>query len=428
MQGLQGRKVLVHLDVNLLIVISIMIVFSLFGAIFGMSEETIVFTMIFVPLALSMGYDSLVGMSMCYLAAHVGFAGAMLNPFTIGIAQGLAHLPTFSGLAYRFICWLIFTALGIVFVVWYAKKVKKNPHFSPMYQLDESWKGKLQQQDNLIIPEHDRKSPISAWIVWLFLSIVFIVVSIFEPLTTISLGKTTCYLPIIPILTGMFFLIGFITLRKDVHYFILNLLLFAILALIVGVLAYHWYVMEIATLFFIMGICAGLAYSCSLDRIFQLFLEGCKDIMGAALVVGLAGGIIVILQEGKIIDTILYAMSNAMQNTGKVVSLGGMFLFQNLLNLIIPSGSAKAALTIPIMAEFSDMLHISRQTMVLAFQFGDGITNMITPASGVLLGCLGAAKIPYSVWAKWIWKFILFLIVVGFLLLLPTLFFPISGF
>ncbi|MBO4739787.1 MAG: YfcC family protein, partial [Bacteroidales bacterium] len=93
-----------------------------------------------------------------------------------------------------------------------------------------------------------------------------------------------------------------------------------------------------------------------------------------------------------------------------------------------PSGSAKAALTIPMMAEFADMLHISRQTMVLAFQFGDGITNMITPASGVLLGCLGAAKIPYSVWVKWIWKFILFLIVLGFLLLLPTLYFSFNGF
>ena len=105
-----------------------------------------------------------------------------------------------------------------------------------------------------------------------------------------------------------------------------------------------------------------------------------------------------------------------------------MYLFQNALNLVIPSGSAKAALTIPIMAPFADLLEISRQTMVLAFQFGDGITNMITPASGVLIGCLGVARVPYAVWIKWIYKWIVLLLVVGFLLLLPTLFFPIAGF
>ncbi len=429
MQGLQQRKVFARIDINMLIITLIMIMFSLFGAIFGMSEETIAFTMIFVPIALSMGYDSIVGISMCYLAAHVGFAGAMLNPFTIGIAQGLAQLPTFSGLGYRFVCWLVFTFAGICFVVWYAKKVKKNPEFSPMYQWDNLWREKTQQTtvaNNE--PETVQRASLSAWIVWLFLTVVFVVVSFFEPITTIVLGKNAYALPIIPVLTALFFVISFVCLRKNIHYFILNLLLFSIFALIVGVLGYQWYVMEIATLFFIMGICAGIAYSCSLDKIFQLFLEGCKDIMSAALIVGLAGGIIVILQDGKIIDTILYAMSNAMQDAGKFGSLSVMFVFQNLLNLIIPSGSAKAALTIPMMAEFADMLHISRQTMVLAFQFGDGITNMITPASGVLLGCLGAAKIPYSVWVKWIWKFILFLIVVGFLLLLPTLYFSFNGF
>ena len=121
-------------------------------------------------------------------------------------------------------------------------------------------------------------------------------------------------------------------------------------------------------------------------------------------------------------------MANTLSGAGKETSLGVMYTFQNLLNLIIPSGSAKAALTIPIMSEFSDMLAISRQTMVLAFQFGDGITNMITPASGVLLGCLGVAKIPYSIWVKWIYKFIIFLFILGFLLLLPTIYFSFNGF
>ena len=105
-----------------------------------------------------------------------------------------------------------------------------------------------------------------------------------------------------------------------------------------------------------------------------------------------------------------------------------MYLFQTALNLIMPSGSAKAALTMPIMSQFADLIGMSRQTVVLAFQFGDGFTNMLTPTSGVLIGCLGVARIPYATWLKWVWKFILFLIVIGFLLILPTLFFNLPGF
>jgi uncharacterized ion transporter superfamily protein YfcC len=132
MRKMQNIKLFKNIDLNKIVLVCIMLLFSLFGAIFGLSEETIAFVIIFIPLAISMGYDSIVGMAMCYLAAHVGFAGAMTNPFSIGIAQGLAGLPAFSGLEYRFICWLVFTALGIGFVLLYASKVKKNPEFSPM--------------------------------------------------------------------------------------------------------------------------------------------------------------------------------------------------------------------------------------------------------------------------------------------------------
>jgi len=181
-------------------------------------------------------------------------------------------------------------------------------------------------------------------------------------------------------------------------------------------------------LFLAMGIATGFAYSIKFDKMIRLFLEGCKDIMNAALIVGMAGGIIVILQDGKIVDTILYGASQLVADSGKEGAVGGMYVIQNLLNLIIPSGSAKAALTIPMMAEFSDLVGISRQINVLAFQFGDGFTNMITPASGVLIGCLGIARIPYAKWAKFIFPFILCLIIVGFLLLLPTIYLPLNGF
>ncbi len=427
MQRLQQKKLFKYINVNYMVIACIMLMFSMFGAVFGMSEETIAFVIIFIPLSISMGYDSIVGVAMCYLAAHVGFAGAIFNPFTIGIAQGLAGLPAFSGFEYRFICWIIFTMAGIGFTLWYARKVQNNPKLSPVYALDDYWRSRL-SVNNASLEVQPLQAGKAAWILWGIMSIIFIYVSCRYPVTAISINNIEVRWPVVPVLTALFIPAGICTLRKNLHLFILSLLLFTILVLITGVLGYQWYVGEIATLFFIMGVCAGIAYACSADHIFKLFLEGCKDIMNAALIVGFAGGIIVILQNGRIIDTMLYGMSKSLQYAGEEVALGMMYGFQNLLNLMIPSGSAKAALTIPIMSEFADMLHISRQTMVLAFQFGDGITNMITPASGVLLGCLGAAKVPYSVWVKWIWKFILFLFVLGFLLLLPTLYAGLNGF
>ena len=193
-------------------------------------------------------------------------------------------------------------------------------------------------------------------------------------------------------------------------------------------MGYHWYVMEIATLFFGMGLASGIANNQSANTITNQFIAGVKDISSAALVVGLAGGIIIVMQEGKIIDTLLYYISQSMQTVGKVGSIAVMYVIQNLINIIIPSGSAKAALTMPIMAPFSDLIGISRQATVMAFQFGDGFTNMITPTSGVLIGVLGVAKIPYEKWLKWITPFMIVLIILGFLLLIPTVTMDLNGF
>ena len=363
---LSRYKIIGKLGVDNIIIAMVMLLFSLFGAIFGMSEETLAFVVVFVPLAITMGYDSIVGVCMCYVAAHVGFAGAMLNPFTIGIAQGIAGIPLFSGLEYRVVCWLILTVLGIAFVLWYAHRVKRNPERSPVYQLDDYWRNR----SNSI--EQQRLSTRQGLILVLF----------------------------------------FLT----------------IVALVVGVLVWGWYITEISALFLAMGILAGILDCQSADDIAKLFLAGCKDILSAALVVGLASGIIVILKDGRVIDTLLYGLTRSLAQTGEVTSLGVMYIFQTLLNLVMPSGSAKAALTMPIMAQFADLIHVSRQTTVLAFQFGDGFTNMLTPTSGVLIGVLGIARIPYGTWLRWVWKFILALIVIGFILMLPTLWLDLPGF
>lgn len=424
-QKLQQYKFFRKVGVNNLVIILIMLMFSLFGAIFGMSEETIAFIIIFVPLAISMGYDSITGVLICYVAAHVGFAGAMLNPFTIGIAQGLSGLAPFSGIEYRFICWIVLTTIAITFTLIYCSKIKKRPERSPVYSIDQYWRNRTAA----ISEEQTVSKPtLSAWIIYGIISLLLLYCAIAMPSTKIAIGSGTHHLAIFPIVAAIFIILGFIALRKSVHNFILTILLLTIIMLVVGVLGYEWYVMEIAALFFAMGFATGFASNIKFDESIRLFLEGCKDIMVAALVVGMAGGIIIILEDGKIIDTILYAISQSMMNTGEEGAIGAMYLIQNLLNIIIPSGSAKAALTIPMMAEFSDIIGVSRQLTVLAFQFGDGFTNMITPTSGVLIGVLGVAKVPYAKWVKFIWPFIIGLIIIGFILLLLPLYLNFNGF
>ena len=335
-----------------IVLAALTILFSLAGAVFGMSEETIPFVGIVVPLAVSMGYDAFMGMLVVYVASNVGFSSAFLNPFTVGIAQGMADLPLFSGMGYRLFCWGILTTLLVVFVIFYAHKVRKQPSNAEAIET--------------------------------------------EPLTK----------------------------RQS---WVLITLALTVVILIVGVTCLDWYMPEITGLFLAMGIICGIIAGFRSDRIVSELMAGAKDILSAALVVGFASGIIVILQDGKIIDSILHSMQEGLDGSGEVGSLSAMYGIQALINFVIPSATAKAAITIPIMAPFSDMVGMSRQAMVLAFQFGDGFTNMITPTSGVLVAALAMARIPYTEWVKWIWKMVLVLLILGLVLLLPTVLFHIAG-
>ena len=429
-QRLEHKKFFRKIGVNNMVITMVMLVFSLFGSVFGMSEETIAFTLIIIPLAISMGYDSIVGVCMVYVAAHIGFSGAMLNPFTIGIAQGIAKIPLFSGLGYRTFCWVILTIIGIVFVLLYAKKVKKDPQSSIMYDGDEYWRSQKTEDGRQKTEDFSTlNSQLSAaWWVFGIVSAVLVFCAIRYPMTTLKVGNGTATLPLLPIGAGLFVIVGFFALRKAVHYFILTLLFGTVYYLVVGVLGYGWYIMEIATLFLFMGVCSGFAIGKSASDIAKLFVEGMGDILSAAVVVGLAAGIVIVLQDGGVIDTILYGLSKSMNNLGTIASTEIMYGIQTLINIVIPSGTAKAAITMPIMAPFSDLIGVSRQTTVMAFQFGDGFTNMITPTSGVLIATLGVARIPWEKWVRFIWKFILVLIAVGALLLIPTVTMSLSGF
>lgn len=332
------------------VLVAITLLFSLAGAIFGMSEETIPFVGIVVPLVVSMGYDAFLGMLIVYVAANVGFSSAFLNPFTVGIAQEMAELPLFSGMEYRLICWALLTLLLILFVLFYAKSIYKEPQAAA-------------EQQPFAAPQ-----------------------------------------------------------QMSAAQKIILLILFAtIVLLVVGVTLWGWYMAEISGLFLAMGIVSGIVAGYDSGRISSEMIAGAKDILSSALVVGLASGIIVILQEGRIIDSILNSLQAALNNAGGEWSLSAMYGIQALINTIIPSATAKAAITIPIMAPFSDMVGVSRQAMVLAFQFGDGFTNMITPTSGVLIASLSMARITYSDWVRKIWRPVLALMVIGLLLLLGTL-------
>jgi uncharacterized ion transporter superfamily protein YfcC len=335
------------LGVNNIIITLVMILFSLFGAIYGMSEETIAFAVIFVPLSISMGYDSIVGIGLCYFTAHIGFAGTILNPFTVGIAQGLASVPLFTGIEYRTLCWIIITLAGILCVLWYAAKIRKNPAKSPMYEADEYWRKK----GNSHIGKVKYYTPISAWIVAFLTGIVLVIFAVKYPVTQLTVGLSKINAPLLPVMAGLYFLLSYIALKKSIHFFVLNILAFTMIYLVIGVLGYEWYIMEIAALFLAMGLVTGFAAGKKPGETAKLFVEGVKDIVSASLVVGFAGGIIAILTDGQIIDTVLNSLSGALKGTGQMSAITIMYGFQSLLNLIITSGSAKAALTIPIMAE-----------------------------------------------------------------------------
>ena len=360
---------------DILVLVALTILFSLAGAVFGMSEETIPFVGIVVPLAISMGYDAFMGMLVVYVASNVGFSSAFLNPFTVGIAQGMADLPLFSGMGYRLFCWALLTLLLVVFVVIYARTLRQAQGPKPFGEPVEPPVGEPAEPPALRQAQGPEVEPLTRRQTW-----------------------------------------------------ILIVLLLTVVALIVGVTCFEWYMPEITGLFLAMGIICAIIAGFDSDRTVKELMTGAKDILSAALVVGFASGIIVILQDGKVVDSVLHAMQEGLEGGGKLGSLSAMYGIQSVINFIIPSATAKAAITIPIMAPFADMTGVSRQAMVLAFQFGDGFTNMITPTSGVLVAALAMARIPYSKWVRWIWKMVLALLVIGLLLLLPTALFQITGF
>lgn len=311
----------------------IMFAFSLGGGIFGMAEETLPFIPIMVTLAIGLGFDSLTGVGMVLAGAGAGFAGAFMNPFTVGVAQGIAELPLFSGMGYRLVVYAIMITLATSFVYWYAGKVKKNPKSSLMYEFDKTREDVL-DLNNL------------------------------TPLT----GNHKLVLLTVAATIGL---------------------------LVFGVVKYGWYIQEISALFLGMAIVVALVGKLGFNGFAEELIKGMANLAGGALVVGFARAILVVLTEGHILDTILYTTSGVVSQLPSAFAAVGMYVFQCFLNFIVPSGSGQAAVSIPILAPLSDLVGVTRQTAVLAYQFGDGISNIFTPTSGFFMAwaCIGQGSL-----------------------------------
>lgn len=340
-----------------LIIPIVMTVFSFFGGAYGMCEEAMPFALIFVPMAIALGYDSLVGICLSFVAAGVGFSAGFLNPFTVQISQGIAGVPLGSGIRYRLLVWAAVTAFTIVWVMVYAARIKADPTRSIMHDIDRA------RREELDKAEAER--------------------------VTFTWRHGICLV----VLAG------------------------AVVGLVVGSTVLKWYMVEFGGLFFAMGVLCGLAAGMGPTKIAKSFIAGAKDIAGAALIVAFAGGIVVILEDGKILDTILYGMASVTSHFGGVLAAQAMYILQLILNFFIPSGSTKAVLTMPLLAPLADLSGITRQTLVLAYQLGAGFGSMIIPTSGVTVGTLALAKIPYERWVRWHWPMQLAFVVLSLLAL-----------
>lgn len=322
-----------------------MVIFSILGFSIGLAEETIIFVPIGIIIARTLGYDALTGAAMIILGAASGFIGGMLNPFTVGVAQSVAELPMFSGWGLRTIIYLFILTAAIITVMIYAHKVKGDMTKSLVYELEQVEEKKETKMD---MPRFTKSQA-----------------------------------------TG------------------LALIIAAIILNVFGIFRYGWSFNEMSANFLVAGLLAGLIGGLGLNGTFDAMIEGMKDILFGAMIVGFAKGIIVILENGKVIDTIVHGMSTLLGDVPSSIVILSMFVLQFLLNFFIPSGSGQALTTMPLMVPISDLLNINRQLTVLAFQYGDAISNILFPTSAILMGALAVGKITYTQWLKFAWKLII---------------------
>ena len=323
---------------EILLVPVTMIVFGLGSCFAANYEELLPFVPLLIPICIAMGFDSLTALGIVFAAAGAGYGGGCTNAFTVGVAQGIAGLPLFSGIELRFAAFVALLGVSIVYIMRHAYKVKRNPASGSMYELDR-------QREEVID------------------------LNTVEPLTKRQIA-------VILIFVG------------------------GIAALIIGVLQFGFYIDELAAIFLVVAILAGMAGGLSPNTIVDEFLKGCGNLLFANMMIGMCSAATMTMTNAQILDTIVNALASLLTGLPPILSACGMFVVQDLINILIPSGSGQAAVTMPIMAPLADLLGVTRQTAVLAFQFGDSFTNVVTPTGSTIMAALAMSKIPYGKWLK----------------------------
>jgi uncharacterized ion transporter superfamily protein YfcC len=327
----------------------LMLIFSACGFTFGMSEESLVFVLFTIPLARSMGYDTITGVAIPFVTSGVGGAAAAYSPFSVGVAMKVSGIPFPSGEEIRFVLWIILTAITIAFILWYAARVARNPESGLLHGFEDKFQ------------HHE-------------------------------VGELT------------------LTARRKIVVF---LFLAALIAIPFGASQWNWEIAEIGGLFLALGLVSAVVTRMSASNMVREFTAGCSGMLTAALVICISRAVLVVARDGQIIDTILNGLASAIHGMPAELSIQLMFLIQGVINFFVPSGSGQAAITMPVMAPLADLLGISRDHAVLAFQLAAGYFDLVIPTSGVTMGVLSLAGIPFSVWLKWMWKLMLILVLVA---------------
>ncbi|GAU79043.1 YfcC family protein [Fusibacter sp. 3D3] len=311
------------------------------------------FAPVMVMMARAMGFDSIVGVAVILLGGAVGFSTGTLNPSTTIVAQKIGELPLYSGIEYRAFSFVVYMIITNIFLIRYAKSIRKDPTLSPMYELDQ--RDTLNSDTNLEDMSH-----------------------------------------------------------MDTRKWMVILSLVSVLAVIVyGGIKLDWGLSESSAAFLWLGIIAGVFAGFGPSEIAGCFVDGAKKMVSAALIIGMAKAVSGVLSAGHIIDTIVFALGNMLNVVPSFAQGIAMYIANNFINAFITSGSGQAAATMPIIMPLSDMVGLTRQTAVLAYNFGDGFSNYILPTSTALMGILGAANIPYDRWMKFMWKMFLIWVVTG---------------
>lgn len=341
-----------------LVIPIVLFLLGLAGGTIGLSEETIVFIAIGVALARAIGYDALVGMGMITLGAGLGFSAGFMNPFSVGVAQSIAELPLFSGMPLRLVVFVVLWLVTALYMMWYGEKIKADPTKSIIYEEE------LRAREDADTPSLNKVAEENLTLQQKLIAAVFV--------------------------------LGFVMIAF-------------------GVINYGWFITEIGAVFLGMGILSGLIDGLKPGDLANEFIHGAKDMMYAALIVGLAQSLIIILEQGMILDTIIYYASQSITILPSSMAAVGIYIVQNIINFFISSGSGQAAVTMPIMVPLADSLGVTRQTAVLAYQLGNGFLDSVMPMSGILMASLSIAKIPYSKWLKFTWPLMVMWLIIGLL-------------